>query len=186
VTVPALRTERLLLEPFTEADLDDLHALNSEPLTMRFVGGVRTPAESAAELGRILAASVSHESQACGGWAIRLAADRTFVGRVGIKRAAETGEHELLYAVREAFRRRGLASEAAAAVVGRTFERDVAKVIACASPENEASIALMRKIGMTFERRARMYGEDVVVYAALRRGAGGSRSRRRSYVRSRS
>lgn len=162
-----LRTDRLILEPFTDADLDDLHGLNEEPRTMRFVGGVRTRDESAAELGRILAASIAGAREGCGGWAIRLVSDRTFIGRIGIKRAAETFEHELLYAVREAFQRKGYAAEAARAVLTHAFERGAAKVIACAAPANEASIALMKRIGMTFERRAWMYDEDVVVYALL-------------------
>ena len=164
-----IRTPRLALEPFTEADLDDLHVLTEEAETMRFVGGVRTRDESARELGRILAASADVGSGGTyGGWAIRVAADRTFIGRIGVKRSAETFEHELLYAVREAFQRKGYAAEAARAVVARTFEGGAGKVIACASPANEASIAVMKKIGMTFERHARMYDESVVVYAIHR------------------
>lgn len=168
--ITPIATPRLALEPTREGDLADLSALNVDPEVRRFIGGVRSAEESAAELGRILAAEREH---GCGGWMIRTRDDRSFVGRVGIKRAATTGEHELLYAIRRSCWGHGYATEAAAAVLARTFASGITRVIACASPKNLASIAVMKKLGMTFDRRARMYDdgddEDEVVYVAERR-----------------
>jgi len=166
-----LLTPRLLLEPFTLEHLADLHALNSEPAVMRFLDGVRTLEQSQAELGRILAAAAT---AGLGGWAVRRREDGAFIGRCGIKRSVETAEHELLYAYRQAFWKQGYAAESAAAVLQHTFSLGVPLVIACAVPENTASIAVMQRIGMTFSRHAQMYGREMVVYCAERRAAPGS------------
>lgn len=162
---PTLATPRLLLEGIRADHLDELHALNSEPAAMRFLNGVRTHQESRAELGRILAAPAR---SGCGGWAVRRRSDSVFLGRCGIKIAPDTSEHELLYAFKSAFWGQGYATEAAAEVLRHTFSLGVPLVIACANPENTASIAVMQRIGMTFARHARMYEEDVIVYSARR------------------
>lgn len=158
-----ITTPRLILEPFTEADLEDLHALNSEPNAMRYLDGVRTREQTVAELGRILAVA---SRPGAGGWTIRERDGRAWVGRIGIKPPADGNEHELLYALREAFWGNGYATEAATALLAHTFARGVDRIMACASPANGASIAVLEKIGMRFDRRAFMYREDVVVYVA--------------------
>ena len=160
-----LITPRLLLEPFTEEHFADLHQLNSEPAVMRFLDGVRTPEQSRAELGRILAAAAT---PGLGGWAVRRRGDGVFIGRCGIKLATETAEHELLYAYRQAYWGHGYAAESAAAVLRHTFSLGVPLVIACAVAENTASLAVMRRIGMSFARCAQMYGREMLVYQADR------------------
>jgi ribosomal-protein-alanine N-acetyltransferase len=99
---------------------------------------------------------------------VRRREDGAFLGRCGIKRSVETAEHELLYAYRQAFWRQGYAVESAAAVLQHTCSLGVPLVIACAVPENTASIAVMQRIGMSFSRRAQMYGQEMVVYLAER------------------
>jgi [ribosomal protein S5]-alanine N-acetyltransferase len=158
-----LSTPRLSLEPIVPADLGDLHALNSEPDAMRFLGGVRTRDESAAELGRILAAD-AHEGFC--GWAVRRRVDGAFLGRCGVKRSLEGGEHELLYAFRVEHWGCGYASEAAAAVLRHTFSLGVPRVIACVSSANAASLGVVRRIGMVFEREARVHDELVEIHVA--------------------
>jgi RimJ/RimL family protein N-acetyltransferase len=46
-------------------------------------------------------------------------------------------------------------------------------VIALARPENAASIAVMRKLGMRFENRIRAFGLEAVRYAAHAAPPGG-------------
>lgn len=158
-----IATRRLILEPFGEGDLDDLHALNRDANAMRFLDGVRTREQTEAELGRILAVA---SQPGCGGWSIREREAGAWIGRVGIKPPADGNEHELLYALRTSFWGKGYATEAAAAVLARTFASGVDRVMACAVPANGASVAVMKKIGMRFDRDAFMYGEPVVVYVA--------------------
>jgi RimJ/RimL family protein N-acetyltransferase len=163
VTLGTLLTARLVLDPFRESDLDDLASLNADAEVTRPMLGVRTLDETRAELGRILAAA---SDPPCGGWVIRFQNAPTFIGRVGIKRNVETGEHELLYALHKAYWRNGYASEAAARLLTYAFTHACTRVMACALPDNHASIGVMQKIGMVYARHDRMYGHDVVVYVA--------------------
>jgi RimJ/RimL family protein N-acetyltransferase len=70
---------------------------------------------------------------------------------------------------------RGLAHEAAFAVLADAFaERHVASVWAATDPPNLASVALLERLGMTYQRRTRLDGGDVLVYAmTAERFAGG-------------
>jgi ribosomal-protein-alanine N-acetyltransferase len=163
--MPILRTPRLVLLPFTEDDYADLLALNSDPEVRPLIFGDGTAEETRAELGRTLAAA---SDPPCGGWVLRIEGDRTFMGRVNIKRNIETGEHELLYALHKAFWGQGYASEAAAAVLGYAHTAGCTSIMACAAPENAGSIAVMKKIGMHYVGRERMYGRESVVYRSKR------------------
>jgi RimJ/RimL family protein N-acetyltransferase len=165
----SLLTERLRLDPIAPSDADDLHALNSDAAAMRFLGGVRTREGTLAELGRMLALDPAARF---GAWAVRRRGDGAFVGRCGVKPGTEAPtEHELLYAYLPAFWGHGYATEAADAVVRRTLAAGAPYVIACAVPANVASIAVLRRVGMTFERRAYLYDEDHEVYVKRVSGA---------------
>ncbi len=61
---------------------------------------------------------------------------------------------------------RGLATEAARAVLRDGFERvGLERMVAIAQPANTASIGIMRKLGLGFERMAESRGIPVVLYA---------------------
>jgi RimJ/RimL family protein N-acetyltransferase len=67
----------------------------------------------------------------------------------GRRFVAEVG---LYWAVAPAFRRRGIAAEAASALVARAFaELDLARVVATTERDNAASIGVMRRLGMRVE-----------------------------------
>ena len=62
---------------------------------------------------------------------------------------------------------RGLATEAARAVMSAAFRRyGLRRVVAVAMPENWASRSVMRNIGMDYEREATRRGFEVVVYSS--------------------
>ena len=54
----------------------------------------------------------------------------------------------------------GLAGEAAEAVVEHARELGIVYLAAIVSPENAASIGLIRKLGLTFLRAVRMPGDE--------------------------
>ena len=60
VSVATLRTERLVLRRWRDADRDAFHALNSDPLVMATIGPVMSRAESDAFLNRIEARFDEH------------------------------------------------------------------------------------------------------------------------------
>jgi len=75
------------------------------------------------------------------------------------------GEIEIGWWLARACWGKGLGTEAARVALRDAFERiRLGRVIAMAQPANRASIHIMEKLGMQFERRAVRKGIEVVVY----------------------
>ena len=99
-----------------------------------------------------------------GHWAITLGESASVIGYVSLNTAAgRTGDGELEFGIR--LRRRdwgkGLASEATQLALEYAFGIHNAKrIIAIVDPNNTSSVALLRKFGMTFQRRFMADGYD--------------------------
>jgi RimJ/RimL family protein N-acetyltransferase len=160
-----LETERLLLRPITDDDFDAVAALYGDADVMRFIG-LRGPMTREQTKDR-LAFMVDHWRQhGFGMWALRLKEGGEFVGRCGLRYMDNTTEIELGYTLAKAYWGKGLATEASRAVVRHTFEvLKLGRLVAIADPANTASVNVMKKLGMTFERTGHFYGSDCVLYA---------------------
>jgi RimJ/RimL family protein N-acetyltransferase len=149
-----LETERLLLRELTEADADDLIALNANPNVRRFVGeGPLADHKAALEVlrGRIFP---QYRDHGVGRWAVILRDGGAFIGWCGLKALPETKEYDLGYRLLEEHWGKGLATEASAAVLAWARERlPGARIIAKALAGNGRSIRVMQKLGLRFERR---------------------------------
>ena len=82
-----LRTERLVLRPLRESDLDALAAIYADPQTMRYLGGPRTRDHTSTGLEWMIAA---HRDQGFGLWATTLVEDATLIGRCMARQAMIT------------------------------------------------------------------------------------------------
>jgi RimJ/RimL family protein N-acetyltransferase len=158
-----VQTERLTLRQFTEADLENLVALDSDPEVMRYLnGGIPTPREVIARdiLPRFI------QSYAPGGfgfWAIVERASGAFLGRVGLLPDDERpGEATLGYRLLRAAWGHGYATEAARALLRATFrEAGVQRVTATTYQDNRASRQVMDRLGMTLARTFRYTPQDL-------------------------
>ncbi len=161
-------TPRLLLRELSPADLEDTAALLGDPEVMRFWPAPLTRAEAGAWIAR------QQERYARDGHGYWLALDRRTsepVGQAGVLLCDVDGATEagLGWILHRRFWRRGLATEAAAACRDWAFATaDRARVIALVRPENEPSVAVARRLGMTPERRTTYAGLLHVVYTARR------------------
>jgi [ribosomal protein S5]-alanine N-acetyltransferase len=64
---------------------------------------------------------------------------------------------------------RGLATEATRAVVGYAFHcPGFDEIIASADPPNKASIGVLQRLGMSFDRRVIKSGRDTIYYCLAR------------------
>jgi ribosomal-protein-alanine N-acetyltransferase len=163
---PVLHTERLLFRPFCEADLDDLAALYGDAEVMRFLGEGRPMdrEQTRERLGRMI---LHWQQFGFGIWALFAEDGGGFMGRCGVAYLHRPGEADLAYTLARRFWGKGLATEAAGAVVRHAFEvLGLPRVIAFARVENVASVKVMTKIGMTFQERCQYGGHDAVLYAA--------------------
>lgn len=146
-----LRTERLLLRQWRDADLEPFAALNADAETMRFFPAPLTREESDAHAERIR----QHlEEQGWGLWAVEVAGGPAFVGFVGLARpsfeAHFTPAVEVGWRLAREHWGQGFATEAARAAVSFGFrELALEEIVSFTSKLNEPSIRVMERIGMT-------------------------------------
>ena len=160
-----LETERLILRPLRDTDLDDLFTLHSDPEVMRYLadGRPRTYEQVAERLREMLAHWQQH---GFGIWLVLDRSDGRFLGRCGFGNLHGYPDMELAYGFRREAWGKGYCTEAARAVVQHALETlKLPRLIAVARPQNLASINVMQKLGMTFEKMIDFQGGDAVLYA---------------------
>lgn len=153
-------TERLLLRPLTNGDLDDLYDLYRRPELMRYITGHPRSFEETRE--RLICHLADHENYGFGLCAAILKADSRMIGRCGLEpvEGRDGVEGEIAWMFKKEFWRRGLATEFAEAIIPYGFERlSLSRIFARADNPNVASIRVMQKVGMRF---ARSTPEEVV------------------------
>lgn len=147
-----LRTERLLLRRPTPADRHDLLRFHADPEVMATLGGVRSEAETGAYLRQLLA---HWDSQAFGYWIALDPETGAFAGRAGLRMMVVAGqpEIELGYGFMTDYWGRGLATEAAAAVVRVAFESVGTRDLVCfTETTHDRSRRVMEKVGFRYEK----------------------------------
>lgn len=159
-------TARLCLREFTAADVETIHALDSDPRVMHFIGDGGTPTREDAELaiGRVLRRYAEHPGQ--GVWHASRRDDRRFVGWVSLKFAGESPDVEVGYRLAFDAWGAGFATELAHAMLKRGFDLlHLSRIIGVAHPENHASQRVLVKIGMRDEGWGRYYERDLRLFA---------------------
>jgi ribosomal-protein-alanine N-acetyltransferase len=146
-----LETERLVLRRLTMDDLDPLAALYRDPEVRRyFPDGTRTYEQTREELEWVI--EVYYGRYGYGLWATILKETGAFIGRCGLLPWEIQGrtEVEVAYLLDRSHWGRGLATEAARAIVDRAFATlPVVRLICMVDPENSASTRVASKVGMT-------------------------------------
>jgi RimJ/RimL family protein N-acetyltransferase len=154
----AIETERLMLRPFRESDLDDLHAMRSQPEVMRYLYGDVCTRE---EAERMLAERMSRTTVAGEGDRLVLAVERRADGRMIGElslwlRSDEHRQGEIGFVFHPDAQGQGYAREAASALLDVAFgELGLHRVFGRTDTRNEASAALMRRLGMRQEAHLR-------------------------------
>jgi RimJ/RimL family protein N-acetyltransferase len=166
-----IETERLLMRPVRAGDVVDLIAMHADPLTQR-VFGETTRGEVEEWIERSLR---EWEERGHGRLAIVDRESGAFLGRSGLRFWPQFEEVEVGWVLMPAARGRGVATEAGRACIEWGF-RDFAlpHVTAMIAPDNEASTAVARRLGMTPLREDVLYGEPVVVYGVPSHQSGSS------------
>lgn len=164
--MPAIETDRLLLRMFGPEDLDELARLFSDPDVMRYVGDGQPVNREEAD--KALQSIIKHwQTHGFGRWAAVDKRTREFVGFGGLR--SLFGTPEVVYHLAPAHWGKGLATELGRASLRFGFEdRQFDRIVAIAKPLNTASLHVMEKLGMHFERDAKYYDIDVVEYAINR------------------
>jgi len=161
-----IETKRLLLREITLNDKEEMFRLHSNPDVQRYTG--EPPVESIEEMEQaIKTRSKDYKKYGYGRWATFLKNGMQFVGWAGLAYLPEFDEIDLGYRFLPEYWGMGIATEASHAILNYGFEKlELRKIIAIAMKENKASIKVMEKVGMEFDKFAPYEpgGEDVVWY----------------------
>jgi RimJ/RimL family protein N-acetyltransferase len=150
-----LETARLVLRPLGRGDLADLVALDRDPEVMRYVGspaGVKSPAETEQRARTRIEESERGDHEPLGFWRVERRDDGIFLGVAALLRMPEDGDVEVAYRLVRAAWGRGIATEAAGALIAHGLRTlGLPRLVAVTYPENRASQRVLDKLG--FERR---------------------------------
>ena len=163
-----LTTPRLELRPYAVKDVAGLHRVWTEPGVRRFLwDDVVIPMEQALQ---VVESSRGHwDTVGYGQWSVRLAGTSEIMGFCGFRPADWQRAPELLCGLATRHWGRGYAYEAAMAVLDFGFTtRGFSSVVSATDVPNTASVRLMERIGMTFERRGSLNGLDTLFYELTR------------------
>lgn len=172
-----IRTARLTLRPHLASDLDDLVIYHSDPEVTRYIPWpVRTREQTREALAMRLGAG---SADAEGDWLIlAIEHESRVIGEVLLKRVDDAeGAGELGYAIATDMQGRGLASEAARAMLDLAFgEFALRRVVAQIDEPNLASRRMIVRLGFTEYDRTNpdpLRGQsETLVHYSLERGAG--------------
>jgi [ribosomal protein S5]-alanine N-acetyltransferase len=165
-----LHSKRLVLAPLTIADGPVLHAMWTSPGGRRFLWDDEIiPMAQTAEL--VQTSQQYFAQHGVGLWLARERVTRFPVGYAGFWYFRTPPELELLYGIDEAYWGRGYATEAARALMQYGFEQlGLEQIVASTDAPNKASVRVMEKSGMCFDRRVVISGRETIFYRIDRMG----------------
>ncbi|MEQ8857586.1 MAG: GNAT family N-acetyltransferase [Pseudomonadales bacterium] len=168
--MPELSTQRLILRPIGQADVDALHGFWTDPAVRKYLWDNEI-------ISKETVREIVQASEACfrevgsGLFAVELRdAPGELVGFCGLRRmnAADerAAEIELLYGILPRHWGEGLVSEAAREVLRHGFEDcGLARIVGATDTPNQRSVRVMQRLGMVFQERRRYKGLDTVFYS---------------------
>jgi len=153
-------------------DLDELHRLWTGPEMRKYIwDGVAISREEAASIITLSARYFMHER--FGLWAMRPAetaaeGDR-IIGFSGFWYFRDPPGLELIYGLEPAYWGRGLATEAARAMIQYGFDQlSLESIVGSTDAANTRSVLVMERAGMTLSRRSVVGGIDTMFYSISR------------------
>lgn len=160
-----LVTPRLLMRPFSESDLGDLHSLYSDPMVMNHIPPfcplrIEGTRES---LERMMS---NFESSGYGEFAVIERKEKRFIGHCGLQPIENTGLIELNYLFLPEWWHKGYATEGAMAILRSAFnDWDLERIVGLVLQGNKASARVLEKLGMSFEGEANFYNTEMLLYS---------------------
>ncbi|HXG21896.1 MAG TPA: GNAT family N-acetyltransferase [Methylomirabilota bacterium] len=154
--IAQIETARLRFRPFTLDYVDVLHHLWIDPDMRRYLWDDKIISRETAE--EVVRASLaSFAAHRFGMWALRFPTDDTIIGFCGLRFFDEPPQVEILYGIAPAYWGQGLATEAAHAVLRYGFaELQLARIWGGTDGLNVASLRVLEKLGMTYEKTVPM------------------------------
>jgi len=154
-------TSRLLLRPLDTTDVEAMCQILCDPEVMLFSMGVKKPTDVRGWIDECIE---DYSRLGFGLWAVVLKDTDSVIGYCGLTQFTDIDgqpEIEIGYRLARSFWSCGYGTESAMAVRDYAFGTLVlSRLIALVDPGNTASIRVVEKIGMTYEKDVMMPGYD--------------------------
>lgn len=165
-----IETDRLLLRELGAADAKFILGLLNQPSFLRFIGdkGVRTLADARRYIAD--GPADSYRRNGFGLNCVTLREAGVQIGICGLVKRDTLPDPDIGFAFLEAYWSMGYAVEAATAVLAHARKTlGIGRVLAIVNPENGRSARLLEKIGLRFERLARLTdgAEELSIYSTV-------------------
>lgn len=166
--MPPVATERLRLRRLTPGDAEFMLRLLNDPSYVRYIGdrGVRTIEEARSYI--VSGPLESYSRHGFGLYLVELKETGEPLGICGLLKRESLPDADLGFALLPAFWGQGYAFEAASAVVRYArSEHGLTRLLAITSQDNDASIALLEKLGFRDEGMMKWSDDEAVRVFAL-------------------
>jgi RimJ/RimL family protein N-acetyltransferase len=162
--VPVCETRRLILRQLTARDARFILKLLNDPAFIRFIGdkGARTLDDARQYIAE--GPVRSYRDNGFGLYLVQIKGTSERIGMCGLVKRDALPDVDIGFAFMPAFWSKGYALEASRAVMNLARAAfGIRRVIAITSPDNEASMSLLNKIGLHFEKTCELPGHRGVV-----------------------
>lgn len=164
-----IETKRCYLREMTLDDLDDLYEMYEDAAITKYMEPLYERKKEE-EYTRAYIANMYH-FYGYGMWLVKDEATDTLIGRAGLNNLEIDGENflEMGYAIKVPCQRKGYATEVCEAIIayakgaGLGYE----KLHCFVQEENEASLALLHRLGFTYCRKLWRNGREMLLYELL-------------------
>jgi RimJ/RimL family protein N-acetyltransferase len=162
MSIPTLSSTKLILRPFQTEDAIRLHSIYQVEDVLKYFPGSSSPSLEKVE------SFVSHQhthwqEHGYGNWAILPADSMDIIGWAGLQYLPELDETEVGFLLAKPFWGHGFATEAAHLSIQFGFGKiGLDHIIALVHPENNASLAVVRKCGFIYEETIHLWGVDLM------------------------
>jgi ribosomal-protein-alanine N-acetyltransferase len=144
-------TQRLLMREMTTDDAEYAYLLNLDPEVIQYTGDKSF--ESIDDARNFLTNYDHYKKYGYGRWALILKETNEYIGWCGLKYLPEANKNDVGFRLMKKYWNKGYATEAAIKSLELGFHRfNMESIVAHADIENHASIRVLEKIGMTFEK----------------------------------
>ncbi|MGL2966753.1 GNAT family N-acetyltransferase [Flavobacterium sp. XGLA_31] len=158
-----LETERLILRELNMQDSKSFYELNLNPNVIKFTGDKAF--KNLMEAENFLRNYKEYEKNGYGRWAVIDKSSGKFVGWCGLKYNTEIDETDIGFRFFEEYWNQGFATESAKACLHYGFEKlNLKTIVGRAMAENSASIKVLEKLGMKYEKEFRFDEQKGLIY----------------------
>ena len=159
-----LETERLRLREFSLKDAEFVLELVNTPSWIQYIGdrNIRTPGVAEEYIQDNL--QKSYSKNGFGLWLMELKETSEAIGMCGLVNRDSLKDVDIGFALLPKYERKGYTFEAATATLAHAKEKlQIPKIVAITDTNNMASIVLLNKIGLRFEKELKLSKNDTVL-----------------------